>query len=171
MNCACGRVRRAHHIFPVASYAKPTTIPGLCLPGTSKKSAASEDFTWCARRTLPQVEPCCRGLLPICTPISQPHGLPDRDSACAASIWWPAGPRCCRLATVSGGQVVSGTAGCGRWYLRANPLRMVRRRFSPASLPRRLKAFSLETSAPVGEGGRSHRAGPGPILSRQADSQ
>ena len=32
-------------------------------------------------------------------------------------------------------------------------------------------AFSLETGAPFGEGGRSHRAGPGPILSRQADSR
>ena len=32
-------------------------------------------------------------------------------------------------------------------------------------------AFSLKTSTPVGEGGRSHRAGPGPILSRQADSR
>ena len=81
------------------------------------------------------------------------------------------GPRCCRLATVSGGPVVAGRAGCRRWYLLANPLRMVRRRFSPGSLPRRLKAFSLKKSAPVGEGGRSHRAGPGPILSRQADSR
>ena len=96
------------------------------------------------------------GLRPICTPISQPHGLPGY---------------CCRLATVSGGPVVAGTAGCGRWYLRANPLRMVRRRFSPGSLPRRLKAFSLKKSAPVGEGGRSHRDTPGPNLSRQADSR
>ena len=31
-------------------------------------------FLWCARRTLPQVEPCCWGLLPFCTRISQPHG-------------------------------------------------------------------------------------------------
>ena len=73
------------------------------------------------------------------------------------------GPRCCRLATVSGGPVVAGRAGCGWWYLRANPLRMVRRRFSPGSLPRRLTPFSLETSTPVGEGGHPHRAGSGPI--------
>ena len=32
-------------------------------------------------------------------------------------------------------------------------------------------AFSLETGAPFGEGGRFHRATPGPILSRQADSR
>ena len=77
------------------------------------------------------------------------------------------GPRCCRLATVSGGQVVAGTAGCGRWYLRANPLPMVRRRFSPASLPRRLKAFSLETGG-AGRGGRpppSRRFRPDPVAS------
>ena len=51
MVCACGRVRRAHHIFPVPSHAKLTSIPGLCLPGTSGQIAASDDFTWCARRT------------------------------------------------------------------------------------------------------------------------
>ena len=54
-------------------------------------------------------------------------------------------------------------AGYGWWYLRANPLRMVRRRFSTGSLPRRLTPFSLETSTPVGEGGHPHRAGSGPI--------
>ena len=37
--------------FSTPSHAKPTTIPGLCLPGTSGNSAASDDFTWCARRT------------------------------------------------------------------------------------------------------------------------
>jgi hypothetical protein len=32
-------------------------------------------------------------------------------------------------------------------------------------------AFSLETGAPFGEGGHPHRATPGSILSRQADSR
>ena len=64
----------------LAGRVHKTTISGSCLRGTSGKSAASEDFTWCARRTLPQVEPCCGGLLPICTPISQPHGWHDRGA-------------------------------------------------------------------------------------------
>ena len=39
-----------------------------------EKCSVGGFFPWCARRTLPQVEPCCWGLLPFCKPISQPHG-------------------------------------------------------------------------------------------------
>ena len=80
MDCAGGRVRRAHHVFPVPWRGNPTTIPGSCLPGKSGKITASVDFLWCARRTLPQMEPCCWGLQPYCTSISQPMGY-------TAAVW------------------------------------------------------------------------------------
>ena len=148
------RVRHAHHVFPC--HRMRSRPPSLACACREHRGTVQRRMILLGAHGAPAGGAVLPGLRPICTPISQPHGLPGH---------------CCRLATVSGGQVVAGWTGCGRWYLRANPLRMVRRRFSPASLPRRLKAFSLKTSWPVGEGGHPHRAGPGPILSRQADSR
>ena len=51
INCACDRVRRAHHVLPWSSHSKPTTIPISCSPGTSGKNAALEGLVWCVRRT------------------------------------------------------------------------------------------------------------------------
>ena len=121
--------------------------PSLVPAGNLEEKCSVGGFYLVRTAHPPQVEPCCGG---CCLSARR---FRNRMGCTAAVVGWRRwlARHCWPVGRY------------GWWYLQANPLRAVRRRFSPASLPRRLKAFSLKTSTPVGEGGRSHRDTPGPI--------
>ena len=128
--------------------------PSLVPAGNIGNSAASDDFTWCARRTRRWGR--AAGVAAylhadFATAWVARLLLPVGDS-----VWWAGGGRQGRVrAVVPAGQSLADSSApfFTRFALRA------------------ALAFSLETGAPFGKGGRFHHATPGPILSRQADSR
>ncbi len=173
MNCACGRVRRAHHVFsPHCMRSRPPSLACACREPRRKvqrrrrillgahgapyrrwsRAAGVAAFlhadfatAWVARfavRIVPQRFEERRVGPPL---------LPVGDG-----VWRAGGGRQGRVrAVVPAGQSLADSSApfFTRFALRA------------------ALAFSLETGAPFGEGGRFHRATPGPILSCQADSR
>ena len=123
--------------------------PSLVPAGNIGNSAASDDFTWCARRTRRWGR--AAGVAAylhadFATAWVARLLLPVGDS-----VWWAGGGRQGRVRAVvpAGQSLADGSA----------PF------FTRFALQAAL-AFSLETGAPFGEGGCFHRTGPGPILSR-----
>ena len=119
------------------------TAGGTVLPGFAAYLHPDFATAWVARPRF--------GLCRIDLVAGGPSLLPFGDG-----VWWAGGGRHGRVRAVvpAGQSLADGSAPFfTRFALRA------------------ALAFSLETGAPFGEGGRFHRATPGPILSCQADSR
>ena len=118
-------------------------------------STASNDFVWCARRTLP---------LHAEFATAWDTGL--RFGVCRNDLMI-GGPGLPLLPVGDDARLGLGGrwSGPGWWHPGDDPSRSIRRRLSPASHRRGLSGFLMARGLPVGEGVHPHRATPGPPLS------